>query len=217
VIVTCDELEVITMLIQIPQPAMALNSVLLKMHYRLGDNDVEVNHQSLHTLLQDVARRARGVQGSKFRALVINCHGIEAFIPGSHHRQTGLGFGFVLGQPVELHHTPMFAKLKGLVDAIVLTSCGAATMSVQEKKPGNGEFFCERIAKSARAKVYAGTGDQTPGELLSRKGIPEGFIDGFEGEAFVFDANGVKTPRQEAAKGSITLPDGRTSIQFTDL
>jgi hypothetical protein len=179
-------------LIQIPQPAMALNAGDSPGDDKIQPYTMQFNREvedtdSPTSVLKEVANVAKTLAGGKLKVLVINCHGLEKQDKdGTWHG----GYGLQLGTQIHLVHVQVFHVLKDRVEIIVIAACGAADVSVTGHKEGNGKFFCQRIAKLTGAKVIAANEGQKTGGTFFQKGIPDGLIDGFEGDVFAFGPSG---------------------------
>ncbi len=171
-------------MITIPQPAMALNAVDVPgPPYKMWNTyHVPSTHTADH-ILGWTATVAKGAPGGKLRALVINCHGYTS-------KKIG-GYGLNLGTGIRRGDTPLFGRLRGLVDEIYIIACQAARIGVPtgpgSTVDGDGNLFCCEIAKSSGATVYASTANQSTGLWL---GIPFGRIDGWEGQVYRYNPDG---------------------------
>lgn len=107
----------------------------------------------------------------RLRALVINCRGLLAD-----------GFGLALGSGIHLADTVLFADLRGLVDEIYIVASDA-----ERRANPDASEFCSEIARNCGATVYAADVSHRSG---SRKELPYGCIDGFEGPVCRWDGSG---------------------------
>jgi hypothetical protein len=171
------------MSIEIPQPSMALNSVDAPgTHYRMYNSwEVPATEQPDH-ILDWTASVATGAPGGRLRVLIINCHG---YYNGSDRSSTG-GFGLSLGTGIQRADTPKFSKLKGKVDNIWITACGAARISAPNASGnGDGNVFCSEIARNSGAYVVAATTMQFHDLFLRQNRI-----DDFEGLVLRYTPSG---------------------------
>jgi hypothetical protein len=180
-----DQQEPMTM-ITLSEPHMALNAKYDKrplVPYNMGNNmEVTSKHEPVNVMAW-VATVAKGSDGGKLNALVINCHG----------RPGALDLGTSI---TSLEDAKCFAKLQGLVNDIFLISCAVA--GVRKSKDGTemveGISFCCEIAKQAKARVFASGKAQslTMGEAKAavNQGLPKGQIDEFETPAYIFHSDG---------------------------
>jgi hypothetical protein len=171
-------------MIKVPFPHMALNAVDVPgTHYRMWNTyEVPASHDPDH-ILDWTASVAGKAKGGKLETLVILCHGFS---------QGGkLGFGLKLGTGIRRVDTPKFAKLKGLVNKIWITACGAARISVPTPPgsilDGDGNLFCCEIAKQSGAFVTASTESQYDDSWF---GLPVGYIDDWEGLVLTYGPAG---------------------------
>lgn len=143
---------------RLEEPTMVLNAIDAVSTYS-GTNTMEVaeNLNPTH-YLGWAGVVADGFPGKKIRSLVLNCHG---FYNGDSRDSTG-GYGLKMGTGIFRADTGKFSVLKGKVDMIYITACGAARISkTNAAGDGDGNLFCSEIAKAAGAYVYAGTIQQT--------------------------------------------------------
>jgi hypothetical protein len=156
------------------QPSMALNDVEIAHSKILMWNTWEINQTySRDHIIGWVAQVARNAPNGKLKNVVINCHGLPAFV--------GLGPGF------DRTHTPMFSAWAGLVEKIWFIAClvgriptPAMQAELNTNYPGlltgDGNIFCSEIARYARCYVV------TPTELQrNRGGYSIGQMPTFEG------------------------------------
>jgi hypothetical protein len=157
-------------MINIPQPAMALNAHNVPgPDYKMWNTWRVPANESVDHILDWTAKVASACSGSRLKALVINCHGSPASL--------GLGAGIGWGE------LPLFTKLKGCVDDIWIVACNIVSFG----GPGDGNLFCGAMAKNAGANVYASDSSQTTGLWPT---LPYGAIDGYEGSVWKWTPDG---------------------------
>jgi hypothetical protein len=120
----------------------------------------------------------------RLRSLVINCR----VLPGD-------GFGLALGSGIHLADTALFADLAGLVDQIYIVASDAERRTTPVGDCGGAAEFCSAIARRSGATVYAADVVHRPG---SRKELPYGCIDGFEGTVYRWDGSGRLTGERDS-------------------
>jgi hypothetical protein len=172
------------MSILIEQPAMALNAVDAPgAHYKMYNSWEIPATENLDHILDWTATVASGAPGGYLKALIINCHG---YYNGSSRSSQG-GFGLALGTGIRRADTPKFSKLKGKVSTIWITACGTARITVPgTSSDGDGNLFCQEIARHSGAYVIAATTMQFHDLFISQNRI-----DDFEGLVLRYNPSGI--------------------------
>ena len=169
---------------------MALNSHNVPGHrYRMWNTyNVPENHDPQH-ILDWCAQVASEVEGG-LKAIVINCHGFY----GDHWWKGGTGgFGLDMGTGIGRADTGKFAVLRGKVEEIWITACGAARISIPGTTgDGDGNLFCCEIAKQSGAYVMA-----SPQIQMRALFVPENCIDSYEGKVLRYDPSGGVEPMMQ--------------------
>ncbi len=162
------------MSIEIPQPAMALNAVDAPgQHYKMYNSWEISATENIDHILDWTATVASGAPGGHLKVLIINCHG---YYNGSKRTSQG-GFGLALGTGIQRAHTSKFSKLRGKVANIWITACGTARITVPGTSgDGDGNLFCQEVARNSGAYVTAATTMQ-----YHDNSLPQNHIDDFEG------------------------------------
>jgi hypothetical protein len=172
-------------MIEIPQPALALNSADFgpSDHYRMQFNHVVPRSWSVQAIA-DAIGTAMTAAGS-LRALVVNAHGMCG--PDGVALGTGLHIGSV---------APLL-MFRGSIERVYLCACQVADT-------GNGYEFCRFLAMRLNAPVVAskepqvvttadraGAGRSTADLGVFAYGqVPENCIDNFEGTTYEFQPDG---------------------------
>jgi hypothetical protein len=167
------------MSISIPQPSMVLNSHDVPgASYRMWNTwNVPANDNPQH-IMEWCATVASGATDGYLRVLVINCHGWYSGGTG--------GYGLSLGTGIRRADTGRFAALRGKVANIWITACGTARISNPGTAgDGDGNLFCQEIARAANTYVVAATTHQV-GDLW----IGDNEIDDFEGLVLRYNPSG---------------------------
>jgi hypothetical protein len=152
------------MAFSIEQPAMALNAVDCPGPPRMWNTwDVQGHYRRID-IVNWTKTVAEGAPGGKLKSIVINCHGSPGYL------HLGEGFGS--------QNTHLFARWKGLVEMIYITSCTIAAE--------NGRAFCAAIAAYTEAYVVASTIIQEAPNTAAGPGQ----VDFFEGPTLTFDPKG---------------------------
>lgn len=162
------------MAIKVEQPAMALNSSDVPgAKYEMWNTwEVTPEHDVDH-LTGWIAKVAAAAPGGRLRMVILNCHG---FYNTTKRSGTG-GYGLSMGTGIRKADLSKFSALKGLVDNIWITACGAARISPADwTGNGDGNVFCSEMAKQSGAYVVAATTHQDGDSVL-----PKNHIDNFEG------------------------------------
>lgn len=162
------------MTIEMRQPSMALNATNAPgQHYKMWQSWEVLPTTPIDSLLDWTASAASVAPGGRLQTLIINCHG---YYNGSDRSSTG-GFGLALGTGIFRADTSKFSKLRGKVISIWITACGAARITIPGTSgDGDGNLFCQEIARAAGAYVVAATTKQ-----FHDLSIPDNHIDDFEG------------------------------------
>jgi hypothetical protein len=184
------------MSITIPQPSMALNSHDVPgAKYRMWNTwDVPANDNPGH-ILGWCASVASGATDGYLRVLIINCHG---WYSGSGRGATG-GFGLSLGTGIRRAHTGLFSVLRGKVANIWITACGTARITTPGTSgDGDGNLFCQEIARAANTYVVAATTHQV-GDLW----LGQNEIDDFEGLVVRYNPSGAMDWSQDYGRNPI--------------
>ena len=143
-------------------PTMVLNAADAPVQYKMMNTMPVPASDTPDHFLGWAGIVADGFPGKRIRSLVLNCHG---YYNGSTRDSTG-GYGLKLGVGVFRRDSSKFSVLKGKVDMIYITACGAARISKPDAAgDGDGNLFCCEIAKAAGAYVYAGTTQQISYDL----------------------------------------------------
>src|SRR5262249_1089160 len=118
-------------------PTMVLNAADAPVQYKMMNTmPVPANDTPDH-YLGWAAVVADGFPGKRIRSLVLNCHG---FYNGTSRDSTG-GYGLKMGVGLFRKDTGKFSVLKGKVDMIYITACGAARISpVNAAGDGDGNM-----------------------------------------------------------------------------
>src|SRR5262249_25283405 len=170
-------------MIKIDTPALALNDTRLRAgHYHLSRNIKVRPDDSRENLVACVAAVAAGQPGGKLKNLVLNSHALPGLL--------------IMGEGFWGSHTGLFERWSGLIDNIWITSCEIASRNPPSPdselpdgvkgQPGDGYVFCREMAMRARCNVIASSADQD----IPNHGIPDGYIDSFEGMVFCFQSTG---------------------------
>jgi hypothetical protein len=95
-----------------------------------------------------------------------------------------------MGTGIGRADTGKFAVLKGKVEEIWITACGAARISIPGTTgDGDGNMFCCEIAKHSGAYVMA-----SPQIQMRALFVPENCIDSYEGKVLRYDPSGGVEP-----------------------
>ena len=167
-------------MIQIPQPAMAMNSHNVPLpHYRFANTwNVEPNVTPQHLLgwAAYVLKDCRDKAPDNELSLVINCHGFA--------RKGHGGYGLDIGTGIRRADAVQFKEIAPFVDTIYIVACEAAFID-GPGGDGDGNLLMSAIAKAAQAHVWAATADQ-----YGPPWVPYGCIDDFDGTVLVYGPDG---------------------------
>ena len=166
------------------QPSMALNDFRISWSRIVMWNTGTViqSHTPDH-VIDWVATVARGAPGGKLKNLVLNSHGLPAFIQIG---QSGFGRG----------DTGMFSAWAGLVEKIWIVACLVARIPTPQYQAqlnstcpslstGDGNIFCSEISRNAHCHVVASTESQR-----NLGGYALGQMPTFEGLLLSYSPNG---------------------------
>jgi hypothetical protein len=175
------------MAIQIPRPAIVLNSDDWNIANFTMSVSIEVPEdtnpaKAFDDAAKECAKLKSWTNGS-YLTLIINCHGYEDKIPGT--TKTGLGFGLALGTGITRSNVSIFSKFAPTVDEIIIVACGAAAISVPNGQ-GDGNLLCCAIAQHARAIVKASQNTQIGRPWR----MDPFFIDDWEGTVLTYASDG---------------------------
>ena len=176
-------------MIEIPQPALALNSSDFgpSDHYRMQYNTVVPRSWSVQNIADSISTTIAAA-GGRLSSLVINAHGMAG--PDGVALGTGLHYGSI---------APLFV-FSGQIGRIYLCACQVADT-------GAGYEFCRFLSLQLNAPVVASKEPQTIG-TSDREGVGttgagagvffygqvrENFIDNFEGTTYEFLPDGSRT------------------------
>ena len=171
------------MSIAIEQPAMALNAADAPgEHYKMYNSWEIPATETLDHILDWTASVAVGAPGGYLKSLIINCHG---YYNGSTRSSQG-GFGLALGTGIRRADTHKFTKLRGKVTTIWITACGTARITIPGTAgDGDGNLFCQEIARNSGAYVIAATTMQ-----FHDRSIRQNHIDDYEGLVLRYNPQG---------------------------
>jgi hypothetical protein len=182
--------------IKIPQPAMALNAEDVPgATYKMWNTWKVPSTERVDHILDWCSVVAGGTSTGCLHVLLINCHGFY----GSNGKKSTGGFGLKLGTGIRRADTGKFSKLKGKVLNIWITACGTARITNPgTASDGDGNLFCQEIARSSGAYVVAATTHQV-GDVW----LPYGYVDDFEGLVLRYNPSGVLDWSQNYNRGMI--------------
>lgn len=178
-------------MIEIPQPAMVCNAENIAdsfLPYKMWNTRTVTKDVPISWLIQNIVDVAKTAPGGILKSLVLNSHGA--------HGQIHLGKGIYEST------APRFAPLKGLVGDIFIVSCGVAGSGPSKYDRSlflDGWPLCTELAKQSGAYVYAPKSNQSQSRRDRSSGIPYGYVDDVEGEAFVFLPDGSSRPWDKKA------------------
>ena len=182
------------MSIEITQPSMALNSDDVPgTHYRMWNTWEVASDKTADDILGWTATVADGATDGYLRSVILNCHG---FYNNTTRSGTG-GFGLKMGTGIRRSDTSKFSRLRGKVATIWITACGAARITTPGASgDGDGNLFCQEIARNSGAYVIAATTHQV-GDLFLRVNR----IDDFEGLVLRYNPQGIVDWSHEYGRG----------------
>ena len=167
-------------MIQIPQPALALNSHNVPQPIlRMWNYGVVPATNSPDEIMGWIQHIAASAPGRKLKSLVLNCHGMG--------RSGQLGYGLAIGTGIFHTNVHSFNQINGMVETIYITACGASHIArgATAGGSGDGHYLISSIAREAGAMVVASTELQLPAPS-----IPTNFIDSFEGLVTIYNKFG---------------------------
>jgi hypothetical protein len=168
-------------MIEIPQPAMVMNSHNVPPPDYKMTNSYKVGASHTPTGMLGNAARVfkewKEKDASKTLTLIINCHGIEYSKQG--------GYGLSVGTGIYMSDVIQFEKIAPYVDRIYITACQAARITNPGSSFGDGNLLMGAIAKAANAEVVCSTANQ-----YAPPKVPFGHIDDYEGTVLVYGPKG---------------------------
>lgn len=167
-------------MIEIPQPALALNSHDVPQPIlRMWNFGVVPASNSPVTIMGWIQHVAASAPNRRLKSLVLNCHGIG--------RSGQLGYGLSIGTGINHANVHSFNLINGLVETIYITACGASHIArgATPGGSGDGHYLISSIAREAGAMVVAATELQLPAPA-----IPTNFIDSYEGLVTIYNKFG---------------------------
>ena len=170
-------------MMEIPQPAMVLNSHDVPgAEYKMTNTwKVPENTTPQHMLgwCAQVFKDFKTKHPNSTTTLIINCHGdVTAGNRG--------GYGLLIGTGIKLGTVSEFEKIAPHCDQIIITACQAARIT-SAGGDGDGNLLMSGIAKAAQAYVTCSTADQT---IAWTPWLPFGYIDDWEGTVLTYGPEG---------------------------
>jgi hypothetical protein len=173
---------------KLDRPSMAVNDPRVSsggfmQRFQMENSwDIAAGESRQH-IIDWVAAVASKADGGKLKNLVLNCHGLPAYLQ--------------LRQGFDGSQIPMFAAWNGLVEKIWLPVCLVAQIPTPAQqsqynatyptmKTGDGNVFCSRLAKTAGCYVIASTEMQCDALVT----VPVDQMTSFEGLILSYGPDG---------------------------
>jgi hypothetical protein len=167
-------------MMEIPQPAMAMNSHDVPgAEYKMTNTwkvAADVTPQHMMGWAANVFKGFKEKLPNNITTLIINCHGLL--------RNDRGGFGLDIGTGIRRDDAVQSEKLAPYCDQITITACQAAIITNADA-PGDGNLLMSAFAKAAQAYVTASTADQ-----IGALWLPSGYIDDWEGTVLTYGPEG---------------------------